>query len=90
MRQILQKVNNSREGLFTSAFEDMRSDKIGRIHTATEKYSLKYQTLRDCKRGLANPIGCHENQQHLTNAEEKAIVAWIGQVNDYGWPPKLD
>ena len=26
----------------------------------------------------------------MTNAEENAIVGWIGRVDDYGWPPKID
>ena len=90
MGRIHQRVNNSREGLFTSALEDLRSGKIGSIRAAAEKYGLKYETLRDRKWGSGNRIGGHEDQQHLTNTEEKAIVAWIGRVDDYGWPPKLD
>ena len=26
----------------------------------------------------------------MTKAEEKAIAAWIGRVDDYGWPPTIE
>ena len=26
----------------------------------------------------------------MTNVEEKAIVAWVGRVDDYGWLPKIE
>jgi len=78
MGRIGQRVDNSREGLFACALEDLQSGKIGSIRAVAEKYSLKYETLRDRKRGSGNRIGGHEDQQHLTNVEEKAIVAWIG------------
>ena len=90
MGQIRQRVDNSQEGLFASALEGVRSGKIGSICAAAGRFGLKYKALRDHKQGPANRIGGHEDQQHLTNAEEKAIVAWIGWVDDYGWPPKLD
>jgi len=90
MGRIRQRVNSSRDGLFASALEDRRSGKIGSIWSAAEKYGLKYETLRDRKRGSGNRIGSHEDQQHLTCAEDEAIVAWIGRVDDYGWPPKID
>ena len=73
MGRIHERVDNSREGLFASALEDVRSGKIGSIRATVEKYGLKYETLRDRKRVSANRIGSYENQQHLTKAEEKAI-----------------
>jgi len=51
---------------------------------------LGYETLRDRKRGTANRAQSHEDQQHLTNAEERVIVACIERVDDYGWPPKIE
>jgi len=84
MGRIRQRVNSSRDDLFTTALENLRSGKIGSIRSAAEKYGLKHETLRDRKWGSGNRIGSHEDQQHLTYAEEKAIVAWIGRVDDYG------
>ena len=90
MGRVRQRVDASREILFGSALEDLRTGKIGSIRAAAERYGLRYETLRDRKRGTANRALSHEDQQHLTNAEEKAIVAWIGRVDDYGWPPKIE
>ena len=90
MGRIRQRVYNYQEGLFASDLKDVRRGKIGSIRAAAEKHSLKYETLKDHKRGSANRIGGYENQQHLTNAEENALVARIEWVDDYGWPPKLN
>ena len=90
MGRVGQRVDPSREILFDSALEDLRKGKIGSIRAVAEKYGLRYETLRDRKRGTANRALSLEDQQHLTNAEERAIVAWIGRVDDYGWPPKIE
>ncbi|KAG0136223.1 hypothetical protein HOY82DRAFT_465642, partial [Tuber indicum] len=67
--------------------KDLQTGKIRSIRAAAERYGLQYETLRDRKRGTANCVLSYEDQKHLTNAEEKAIVAWIGRMDDYGWPP---
>ena len=90
MGRVRKQVDAPREILFDSALEDLRTGKIKSIRGAAERYGLQYETLRDRKRGTANRVLSHEDQQHLTNAEEKAIVAWIGRVDDYGWPPKIE
>jgi len=90
MGRVRQRVDASRELLFSLVLEDLQMGKIGSIRAAAERYGLRYEILRDRKQGTANRALSHEDQQHLTNAEEKAIVAWIGRVDDYGWPPKIE
>ena len=83
-------VDAPREILFDSALDDLRTGKIKSIRGGAERYGLQYETLRDWKRGTTNRVLSNEDQQHLTNAEEKTIMAWIGRVDDYGWPPKIE
>jgi hypothetical protein len=60
------------------------------IRAAAEHYGLKYETLRDRKRGGKNRLESHEDQQNLTIAEEEAIKEWIGKVDGFGWPPRIE
>ena len=54
MGRVRQRVDSSREILFDSALEDLRTGKMRSIRAAAERYGLQYETLRDQKRGTAN------------------------------------
>ena len=87
---IRQRVDNIKESPFAVALDDLETSKQPSIRAAAARYGLKYETLRDRKRGAQNPIASHEEQQHLTIEEETAIEEWISKVDSLGWPPRIE
>lgn len=90
MVRICNQIDTEQEKIYNSALKDLASGKISSIRAAAEYYGLKYETLRDRKKGAENRVEAHESQQNLTSQEEKAVVRWISKVDDWGWPPKVD
>lgn len=79
-----------KESLFTKALHDLETGRLPSIRAAADHYGLKYETLRDRKRGALPRSKSHEDQQRLTIAEETAIADWIIKIDDYGWPPRME
>lgn len=90
MVRIRNRIDTEQEKIYNSALKDLASGKISSIRATAEYYGLKYETLKDRKKGAGNRVEAHERQQNLTSQEEKAIVRWICKVDDWGWAPKVD
>lgn len=90
MGRLRQRVDKKREALFMAALKDLETGKEPSIRAAAERYGLKYETLRDRKRGAKNRVEAHEDQQNLTYSEEEAIKEWIAKVDGFGWPPRVE
>ena len=90
MGRLRQRVDKKREALFTAALNDLETGAQPSIRAAAEHYGLKYETLRDRKRGAKNRVEAHEDQQNLTYSEEEAIKEWIAKVDAFGWPPRVE
>lgn len=90
MGRIRKRVDKTKESLFTAALQDIETGKLKSIRAAAEHYGLKYETLRDRKRGSQMRSESHEDQMLLTIEEEKSIEEWIVKIDDYGWPPRLE
>ena len=90
MGQIRKGVDKSKELLITAALRDLEMGEKPSIRAAAEHYGLKYETLRDRKRGTKTRLESHEDQQNLTIAEEEAIEEWIAKVDGFGWPPRIE
>ena len=90
MGKLRQRLDSKREALFATALKDLETGEEPSIRAAAERYGLKYETLRDSKRGAKNRVESHEDQQNLTNDEEEAIKDWITKVDNFGWPPWVE
>ena len=90
MGRICQRVDKIKESQFTKALHDLETSRLPSIRAAADHYGLKYETLRDRKRGALPRSESHEDQQRLTIAEETAIADWIIKIDDYGWPPRME
>ena len=87
MGKLCQRLDSKREALFAAILKDLETGEEPSIRAAAERYGLKYETLRDRKRGAKNCVESHEDQQTLTNDEKAAIKDWITKVDNFGWPP---
>jgi len=87
MGRIRKRIDEKKEAFFAAALRDLETGKETSIRSAAAAYGLKYETLRDRKRGAKNRLESHEDQQHLTIQEEEAIKEWIARIDDHGWPP---
>ena len=90
MGRVRRRIDETKETLFAAALHDLEMGAQPSIRAAADYYSLKYETLRDRKRGARNCVESHEDQQHLTIVEEMAIEEWIIKVDYLGWPPRID
>ena len=90
MGRVRRRIDETKETLFAAALHDLETGAQPSICAAADHYGLKYETLRDRKRGAQNRVESHEDQQHLTIAEETAIEEWIIKVDYLGWPPLID
>jgi len=53
-------------------------------------YQVPSSTLADRARGGLSRQESHVHQQRLTPAMEKALAAWCKQLDDWGFPPRMD
>jgi len=53
-------------------------------------FNIPSSTLADRTRGGLSWKESHVHQQRLTPAMEKALVAWCKQLDDWGFPPRMD
>jgi hypothetical protein len=53
-------------------------------------YQLPSSTLADRARGGLSRQESHVHQQRLTPDMEKALAAWCKQLDDWGFPPRMD
>ena len=77
MGRLHQQVDKKCEALFKAALKDLKTSKEPSSRAVAERCSLKYETLRDRKRGAKNRVEAHQDQQNLTYTEEEAIKEWI-------------
>lgn len=90
MGRIRKRVDKSNKSLIAAALLDLETGEQRSIRGAAAHYGLKYETLRDRKRGAKNRAESQEDQQNLTIAEEEAIKKWIEKVDGFGWPPRIE
>ena len=90
MGHIRQRAKHNKIDPFQQALADIESGKVRSIQAAAEKYGLRYETMRDRKRGAQPRSVAREDQQHLTKQEEEAIVRCITRIDNYGWPPRVE
>ena len=61
------------------------------VGEAAEEYEVNKRTLYWRIAGThESRVISHQEQQHLTPAEESAIVKWCEEQDDRGFPPRLD
>lgn len=54
-------------------------------------YEIARSTLSNRRSGSTNDRRItHEHQQKLLSAMEAAVVSWCKEMNDRGFPPRLD
>ena len=73
MGRVRKRLDDTKEELFAAALHDIETGEARSIRAAAERYGLKYETLRDHKRGARHRLRAHEDQQNLTIEEENAI-----------------
>ena len=64
MGKLHQRLDSKREALFAPAVKDIKTGEEPSIRVVAERYGLKYETLRDRKRGAKNRVESHEDQQN--------------------------
>ncbi|KAH8145291.1 uncharacterized protein LAJ45_01640 [Morchella importuna] len=72
-----------------AAVKAYRSGKFKNIRDAAMAHDITYGKLRNRLAGVQSKTHSHIDQQALTPAEEKAIVAWIVQLDIWGFPPRM-
>ena len=88
MGRTCKRLDENKESRIAAALQEIKTGQQPSIRAAAEHYGLKYETLRDRKRGAKNRWASHKEQQNLTIDEENAIIEWISKVDGFGWPPR--
>lgn len=79
------------EAVMEAAIRDHKAGKFTNHSKAAEAYSLEPNTLQRRIRGITLPKSiAHKPQRLFTDAEELAIVDWIGNLIAKDWPPIYD
>ena len=65
-------------------------NKILSINKAAKKHNIAPITLRDRINGAQERHIAHEDDERLTNGEERALLAWILRLQVWGWPARVE
>jgi hypothetical protein len=71
-----------------AALQDYRSKRYSSLNAAAKAHGVPESTLRGRKNGCAPKTKSHEEQQVLSKSEEKALVRWILDLSQAGFPPR--
>jgi hypothetical protein len=77
------------EDRVAAAITNYKGSKFKNIRDAATAYDLTYSKLRNRLAGIEAKGAAQVDQQLLTSWEEKAIVRWILQLDDWGFPPRM-
>ena len=80
---------DEREKSISNALKGFNSGRFPSIRKAAEHYGISHATLSRQLNGSKPCIQAHADQQLLTPAEERSIVRWILQIEEWGFPPRL-
>jgi len=83
------KEEADREKAIKNACDGVQQGRFASIRKAAEAYEVHYSTVRRRLRGAKARKLAHVHQQLLTPAEERAIVRWIVQLEEFGFPPRV-
>jgi len=81
--------NTVQEDQVRRALEERRSEGTS-FRKLAVKYGVSSSTLSDRARGGLSRQEGHSHRQKLTPAMEKALEEWCKQLDDWGFPPRLD
>jgi len=70
------------------ALKDYRNKKYKSVNAAAIAHNVPVATLRDRVKGGKSRAEANEAKQILSAAEEKALVKWILEVSQNGYPPR--
>ena len=68
------------------AIDEFLKGQYPSIRAAAKAYNLNHVTLANRLKGGRSIAEAHEQDQNLTKAEEKALVAWITHMTATGHP----
>jgi hypothetical protein len=78
------------EERYKKALDGLQNGTFSSLSEAAQAYSLSKSSLGHRKNGRQSRQKAHEDQQLLSPAAERAVVRWCTQLDDYGFPPRLD
>ena len=78
-----------REEVLEQVVKAMNDGRFTPMRRAAEAYGVHYSTLRRRLKGGSSRKAAHIKQQLLSTADEKAIVRWIVQMKEFGFPPRV-
>jgi transposase-like protein len=86
-----QRSSDATEKQLQKAIRAVQSGLEGGVASAVEIYGVSRTTLYYRLSGKRESRQkAHESQQRLITAEEKAVVRWCFEMDDRGFPPRLD
>ena len=71
-----------------SVLADYRNKVYKSVKAATEAHNVPVATLRDSTKGGKSRAEANEIKQILSAAEENALIKWILEVSQNGYPPR--
>ena len=86
-RELIAK--DEKESRIRNAIKTIREGSGISIREAAATYGLAYTTLRYRLIGGQTHTISHQNQQLLTDLDEKAILRWISKLELWGFPPTI-
>lgn len=91
MGKVKPREDDKREELIQKAIKALQGGLEGGVPAAVEIYGIPRTTLYYRLSGARQSrVKAHEDQQRLTEPEEKAIVKFCFEMDDRGFPPRLD
>ena len=76
--------------VYHMSFESMKKKRKPSIRSIAKQYGLIYTTLKRRIIGKTQSRQeAHESEQRLSDLEENTLKAWILQVAEWGWPPRI-
>lgn len=89
MARKIKNTSATTESRVVAAMKDYNNGKFKNIKDAATAHDVTYGRLRNRLVGIEPKGKAHTDQQLLTPIEEKTMVAWILQLDDWGFPLRM-
>ena len=89
MPVIKERKRSEAEATLQKAINHYRHSDEPSIQASAEKQGVAYSTLRERLQGRVSREVGHLRQQLLTEYEEKSIVRWCEQLDEWGHPGRM-
>ena len=79
-----------RKAILAYRTQDDQDERKKSLRDVADEYGVAYVTLWWRVRGGKGRVQAHQREQELMVAEEKTLSGWICDLNDRGFPPKVE